>query len=228
MNRVLVPCRVGARGADLSTKVTADEARALRAAGFDFLVRYLSLTTPSNGDLGPAEIDFILGAGLGLMAVQRVRLPGWTPGAPIGSQDGGAAARQAVILGLPRGSTLWADLEGTSTTSTGAELAAYVAGWAAAVRAGGYDPGAYVGAGLPPEVDELALWKLPVDRYWRSQSAVPNVGSRGFQLLQLYPQIKVGELFPSAPSFVADVVVDVDIAQSDYLGSVPSMTVQIV
>lgn len=226
MNRALVPCTIGARGADTDTRLVADEAAALRAAGFEWVTRYLSLSTPNAGDLSPGELAGILGAGLGLMAVQHVRLAGWLPTGPLGANDGGAAVRHAVTCGIPRGATLWADVEGTAASARASDVAAYVDAWATAVRAGGYDPGAYIGAGLPQDLDASALWHLAVDRYWRSQSQVPNVVNRGYQLLQLYPQCKVGDVFPAAAAEVRGIMVDVDIAQQDYRGSTPTMLVQ--
>lgn len=226
MNRALVPCTVGARGADTNTRLEAEEAAALRAAGFDWVTRYLSLSTPNAGDLSASELAGILGAGLGLMAVQHVRFAGWTPSATLGANDGAAAARHAVTCGIPRSAILWVDLEGVATSASAADVAAHVDAWTTAVHAGGYDAGAYVGAGLPQDLDAAALWHLAVERYWRSQSAVPNVSNRGYQLLQLYPQCKVGDVFPSAPELVHDIMIDVDVAQADYRGSKPTMLVQ--
>jgi hypothetical protein len=48
-------------------------------------------------------------------------------------------------------------------------------------------------------------------RYWRSFSAVENIEKRGYQMLQLFP----------GNQLVAGVPVDLDVVQSDYLGSRP-------
>jgi hypothetical protein len=78
------------------------------------------------------------------------------------------------------------------------------------------NPGVYVGAGVAPPLSESELFhSLPFQRYWRSFSAVNNVQARGYQLLQLYPGDQV----------IAGVQVDLDVVQTDYLGSRPCWAV---
>lgn len=224
-NRQILDCPIGCRGADMNTKLDAEQARGLREAGFQFVTRYLSLSTPNPGDLSAGETTAILEAGLGLMAVQHVRFAGWHPSAALGAQDGGSAARQAPVCGLLPGLPLWVDLEEVAATATADDVNAYVEAWVSAVQGAGYGSGAYIGAGLPGNMDEHALWHLAVERYWRSESNVPNVANRGYQLLQLYPQCEVERVFPNAPASVRGIQIDVDITQSDYRGSLPRMLV---
>jgi hypothetical protein len=195
-----------ALGADTDTKVSLATAQKLYAAGLRFLVRYLSLGAPNNADLDKLEVQDILAGGLALMAVQHTRVPGWTPSAALGSSDGSAAAHNAVVAGLPAGVTIWVDLEGISGAP--ADVEAYVKAWFTEVRGAGYDAGAYVGGGVG--LDESQLYALPVDRYWRSFSEVPNVARRGYCMMQLYPTTTVGSIS-----------VDLDIIQKDYLGGLP-------
>jgi hypothetical protein len=199
---------LGALGCDSDTKLGAQQAARLKSLGLRFVVRYLSLgANESGGDLDKPEVADILDAGLGLMAVQHVRLPGWTPSAALGIEDGSHAAHNAVSAGLPAGVTLWVDLEGINGTV--GDTVAYANAWNDAVKGAGYDTGVYVGGGVP--LDEMQLFALlHTHRYWRSFSQVPNVGKRGYCMIQLYPTTNLG-----------GVSVDLDIIQKDYLGGLP-------
>ena len=108
-------------------------------------------------------------------------------------------------LGIPSGVTIWLDVEGVTQRPD-----VQINTWAAAMRAAGYDPGAYVGAqSLLTAADWTAL---AVDRYCRSCSYVPEP-SEGFCLLQLSPpNQKIGTL-----------IVDWDVVQADYRGRLPTM-----
>lgn len=224
MSTRVAPATVGAVGVDLSTPLSAEQAAALRALGLAFAARYVGLdAAPAASDLSAGELAAITGAGLALLIVQHVRVPGWAPSAGVGGQDGATAARHAVAAGVPPGATLWLDLEGCAAGTSAASVAGHVAAWAASVRAAGYDPGCYVGAGVP--LDAQGLWHLAVDRYWRSQSDVPAPATRGYQLIQLYPTVRIGDLYPGAPPSVTAVEVDVDVAQQDYRGDRPTMVV---
>lgn len=198
---------LGAIGFDTDTKLDTATCAALAAAGMKFALRYLSLEAPSLTDLTAAETETILDSGLALMPVQHVRSPGWTPSATTGETDGTRAASNATSAGLPPGLCLWCDLEGVKGTA--ADAIAHANAWTAAVRNAGYEPGLYVGAGVPLTATQL-FRGLTVTRYWRSFSAVPNVARRGYQMLQLYPE-----------TTIAGIRVDLDVIQSDYLGDRP-------
>ncbi len=58
-----------------------------------------------------------------------------------------------------------------------------------AVKAAGYLPGLYVGGGALLSGEQL--YSLPFEHYWRSQSRVPDIPNRGYQLIQLFPSIKI-------------------------------------
>lgn len=200
---------LGAKGADTDTKLTSASAGALKAAGLDFVVRYVSLGSPdAGGDLTPSEVQAILGAGLALMIVQHVRAPGWMPTAALGTQYGTAAAADAAACGYPAGATLWCDLEGVAAGASAANVTAYVNAWNAAATAKGYEPGLYVGSG--DVLDANQLYATSSRRYWRSYSSVPNVSTRGYCLLQLFPT-----------TTLAGVSVDLDVVQQDYKGGYP-------
>lgn len=198
---------LGALGCDCDSKIGLLAAQRLAGIGMKFIVRYVSLdTTEGPGDLDKNEVHDILSGGLALMTVQHVRYPGWVPSAQMGSDDGGHAARHTVGAGIPAGVTVWCDLEGIKGTAQ--ETIDYVKGWHQSVRSAGYGTGIYVGGGCP--LTSAELYSLPVDRYWRSFSAVPNVDRRGYCMLQLYPSTMVG-----------GVPVDLNVVQKDYLGGLP-------
>jgi hypothetical protein len=200
-------------GFDTVAKVKTATAARLVAEGLVFGVRYVGLAGPTPGTLDALELEGLTRAGLGVMAVQYARTSAWS--AETGRADGRAAARNALAAGLPPDTTLWCDMEGPIP---GAEIAfAYANAWhEAATSAGMNDPGLYVGAGLAPPLSEAELFHaLLFARYWRSFSAVSNVQARGYQMIQLFPGNQV----------VAGVQVDLDVVQSDYLGSRPLLAV---
>jgi hypothetical protein len=128
------------------------------------------------------------------------------PSAALGNEDGQNAIANARTYDFPAGVTVWCDSEGQAGGA--AATIEYVNAWAAAVKAGGYDPGLYVGSGTP--LDSQQLYALDVDRYWKSFSQV-NEPTCGWSLIQLYKQVTL-----------AGVNVDVDAVQYDYKGRVPS------
>jgi hypothetical protein len=196
-------------GFDTIAKIDAAAAQRLVSAGLRFAVRYVSLGRPSPEALDALELDLLARAGLGVMAVQFARVADWN--SVTGRADGEAAARGAIAAGLPPETTVWCDMEGAIPN---AELAiAYGNGWYDGATSGGIaDPGVYVGAGLAPPLTEAELFhSLPFRRYWRSFSAVNNVQTRGYQMLQLFP----------GDQSIAGVEVDLDVLQTDYLGSRP-------
>jgi hypothetical protein len=200
---IVQAARPGAKGVDCITVLNATSAHRLKAAGIDFVVRYL-------GTLGAPERDAILGAGLALLAVGYSRSPGWSPNAALGAQDGAAAVLHATQAGLPSGMHLFCDLEGPASTATGSDAITYVNVWAAAVRAAGYRAGLYVGYGVPLSSWEL-YHRLTVDAYWHSCSQVPDVDFRGYSLIQN----------AKANQVIAGIQVDVDEVQADKLGDTP-------
>lgn len=200
----------GAQGFDTDTEIPSGTAIALRKAGFDFAIRYLSRGTgQQTGDLSNVEAGAILNAGLALMAVQHCARPGWLPSAVLGDGYGQAAVMNAAAVGLPRGLTLWLDLEGVAPYATSSEAIAYCNAWAAQVASAGFVPGLYVGAQQPLSSDEL-YWRLRIKHYWRSASKVPEVSLRGYQLVQAV-----------APSPIDGITLDCDVTVADSFGGVP-------
>jgi hypothetical protein len=179
------------KGFDTAATISASKAAEFVTSGYSFCARYLSLGNGQNpGDLSVAEATGIVNAGLALMAVQHVRAAGWSPSGELGASTGANAASNAQSIGLPAGMNIWCDLEGCAADATAQQVIDYCQGWYNAVAAAGYVPGLYVGAGSVLSSSQL-YYNLSFQHYWRSQSNVPDVAERGYQLTQLYPTVTV-------------------------------------
>lgn len=193
------------KGFDTDTKMTAETAAAFFNDGYVFCVRYLSRGTESASDLSYDEASAILSAGLALMPVQHVPEAGWEPSAALGSRYGGAAVGDAQGVGFPAGVNLWCDLEGIAPGAGAGDVIAYCNAWYAAVLQAGYIPGLYVGACCL--LTGAQLYQLPFKHYWKSESDVPMVATRGYQMVQTPDGAEVNQIS-----------IDQDMAQADNLG----------
>jgi hypothetical protein len=191
-------------GFDTDTIVSPALGQQFAASGYQFCLRYLSHGQEAAGDLSAQEAADILNAGLALMAVQHAR-SGWLPSQVLGQQDGRDAAINAGNVGFPAGLCVWCDLEEVDSSAAAQDVIDYCEAWYAEVDAAGFVPGVYVGAGCL--LTGRQLFGLSFQHYWRSQSQVPNIPTRGYQLLQLFPTMTV-----------SGIQVDVNVTQSDYKG----------
>jgi len=204
------PLPVGAVGFDTSMSLNAAQAQALVKAGLHFGVRYVPLSDQAlSSGINKAELETLIQAGLAMMLVQFARPHNWSDAA--GERDGAAAANYALALGYPPGACLWLDLAnpGSSAAAIG-----YANSWyQGAVAAGMYGSalGVYCEPGVPLTSSQL-YHELTVSRYWKTAGMCPDVQTRGYQFLQLYPGNRT-----MAPG----IVIDYDVVQSDYLGSYP-------
>jgi hypothetical protein len=198
---VVQPAPFPALGFDCVTPMTLARATALKAAGMSFAIRYL-------GSVTATEVSEILAAGLLFMPVTFSRAPGWVPTADMGTQDGTTDVERLTALGLPKGCTVWVDLEGA--VGPASVVSAWVNARAAVIKAAGYDVGLYVGYG--DVLDSQQLYSLiNVDRYWKSLSNVPTPNC-GFSMMQLWKTVTV-----------AGTEIDVDVIQYDYQSRLPMM-----
>jgi hypothetical protein len=181
---IVIPAAAGTHGFDASGKLTAKKAAALRRAGFQFALRYLSRkSAPPDSDLTADEMNLILDADLALMAVQHVSKAGWSPSEELGTAYGHNAAAHARSVGLPAGTSVWLDLEEVDGKSTADEVIAYCNAWFEEVEAAGYTSGVYVGSNCILTGDQL-YWQLKTKRYWKSGSTVPDIPHRGYCMVQ--------------------------------------------
>lgn len=198
-----VPAPFPALGFDTVMALDAAHAAGLKAAGMSFAIRYLgSITAP--------ELQVILDAGLLFMPVTFSRGAGWAPTSGMGLADGERDVAQLQALNVPKGCTVWVDLEGVDPTAGFQAVSDWINTRAAILRRAGYDAGLYVGAGDVLNSAEL-YGLMNIDRYWRSLSQVPEP-SCGFSLLQLPHTITL-----------AGVEIDVDCVQYDFQGRLPTM-----
>ena len=175
----------GLKGFDTFGTVDANTATAAVAAGYTFCIRYLSLGS-TQGLLSYNEALGILNAGLALSVVQQAQTPmEWIASAEMGTSLGTNAANNAKSIGLPGGMVVWCDLETPATEAGSQGVIDLCQAWYAAVKAGGYVPGLYVGAGCLLDGDQL--YDLSFQHYWKSNSSsTPIVSTRGFQMVQYY------------------------------------------
>lgn len=196
-------------GFDADTVISQSVAQSFASEGYKFCIRYLSREAGEQpGDLTYTEANNILQGGLALMPVQHVAGQGWSPTAALGTSYGTNAANNAVNVGFPPKVNVWLDLEGVNSTSSAQDVIDYCTNWYTAVAAAGYLPGLYVGAdcGLTGQ----QLYDLPFQHYWKSESNVPAIPTRGYQMVQ---------------SVVANPVngisIDQDVSNVDNEGGVP-------
>jgi hypothetical protein len=178
------PAPAGLSGFDVNQVLTAAQALGFKNAGYTFCIRYVPRTAVlAAGNLTNSEALAILNAGLALMPVQHVALPGWQPNTNLGTAYGNFAANYAAqVVNLPSGVNVWCDLEEVAGSATTADVIGYCQAWYTAVHTAGYVPGLYVGwnPGLTP--DQLYN-NTSFQHYWQAYNGT-GVSGRGFQLLQ--------------------------------------------
>jgi len=159
----------------------------------------------SSQDLTEQEATDILNSGLALMPVQHARKHGWSPNQTLGQKDGQEASANAETVGFPDRVSLWCDLEGVNRSAQAQDVIDYCEAWYEAVSAAGYIPGLYVGAeGL---LNGRQLYDLSFQHYWRSQSQVPDIPHRGYQVIQFGPSLQINGVW-----------IDLDVALNDNQG----------
>lgn len=206
LNGTVQSPNVSAKGFDTDCVVSGAVAKAMHDAGYVFVVRYLSIgPTEYGGDLTGREAAEILAGGLALMAVQHVHAPGWFPSLELGAYMGADAVMNAQAIGFPAGVSLWLDLEGVAETAAAADIIAYANAWFDEVAAGGFTPGLYVGARCGLSGQQLA--DLKFEHYWKSESNVPALPGRGYQMVQYL-----------SPGAIQGITIDRDVTNPDAEG----------
>lgn len=204
-------------GFDCDSPLSTQQAVGLKNAGYHFAVRYLKRITAKPTDLTLAEGTVILGAGLGLMAVQHVEDDkSWHPDGQKGYNYGQGAVEHARRCGLPPGTMVWLDLEAVQEGTPHSQTIDYCNTWHSQIASAGYLPGLYIGwhCGLTP----AELYRnLRFTHYWAAYNLnadeVPIM--RGVQMKQALEEI------------VAGVTIDPDSINRDRLGSAPSILMPI-
>lgn len=203
----------GARGVDsfpFSLGGTEDQANALGCSGIEFFVGYL-------GSINPQRLEWILAAGLAFMPVSKA-----------GEYKDGAADEiaQLAALGIPKGCTVWLDVEGKEAWDTNPQaLIALIEKWAKAIVAAGYIAGIYVGAPQPLTGEQL--YRLGgITRYWlgigrcvdrQGDDAYPRCG---WCMRQDWHNQGNGMIWKNT-----GVLVDTNAIQADHFGRLPTWVV---
>jgi hypothetical protein len=206
----------GAKGFDANRTISAVDAAAFVAHGYQFGIRYVRRHDAHSYDLTAGEVTTILTARLGLMVVQHVANEGWVPTPDDGALYGNTAARESHEVGVPSGVTVWCDLEGVKSGTSHADVTGFCDNWFDEVAAAGYVPGLYVGFGCGLTADELYNLKFGI--YWGAYNvnsdSVPTV--RGFCMKQSVA--KPADLI----SGYTNQNMDVDTVHIDALGGLPT------
>jgi hypothetical protein len=213
----VIDAPAGSRGFDANAIIT-NCAQSFHKAGYRFAVRYIRRDPTHPNDLSTAEVAALHGAGLAVMPVQHVESEdSWEPTDDKGRRYGANAVDACRRLHVPRGVSVWLDLEGVATDVDSDQVIRYCNLWFDAVAGAGFRPSLYVGwqAGLTPQ----QLHKeLKFTRYW----AAYNLN------LDEYPAVR-GVCMRQRPSTSADIPasigfeIDTDTVQLDSLGCLPSV-----
>ena len=201
-------------GFDADSKISLSVAQSFYNEGYRFCCRYLSLGTEESFDLTYEEANDILDSGLALMPVQHVLSPGWEPNAELGKIHGENAAANADNVGFPPRVNVWCDLEGIRAGISAQSVIDYCNNWYDAVAVYGYLPGLYVGANSILNSEQL-YESLKFQHYWKSESEVPEVAVRSYQMVQYY-----------YPEPVSGISIDKDITYIDKQGGQPQWLVR--
>lgn len=197
------------KGFDTSAKLTKQNIADLKNAGHEFVIRYLSISGIDKNDLDSQELQDILDGGLKLLAVQHVRNPGWKPTIALGTQDANNAVQHANTIGLPKGTTIFVDIEGIAQNVSHNDIIKYCNAWFNVISKAGYTTGIYVGSNSYLTDDELYTG-LTTTCYWKSASNVPDVVKRGYTIKQT-----------TVNKTICGVNIDEDICEPDNLGGMP-------
>ncbi len=204
----VINCPVGATVIDslqFSQSGTVEASSSLQAAGVDVVAGYLALMTKER-------LEGILGAGMGYIPVTLAQE--YVDGA-------GDELFQLQALGIPKGATVFVDMEGAGAMSAPDVCIAQLTAWAAAITAHGYAAGLYVG--VPQALTSDELWKLPnITRYWRGQGSIRDRFNKlaeptgcGWCMTQMWKS-----------QTVAGYLVDHNMVGQDYRERVPTMVVK--
>jgi len=209
---VVKQATAGMKMVDMDSVLSLAQATALKEAGIDGVLRYAPRQLDTyRYNLTNPEMLRILQAALALSVVQHVAPDGWEPTAELGTQYGNYMADYCTkTIQLPKGVTVWLDLEMVKLGTPIADVISYATEWWNAVNAAGYVPGLYVG--YQPILNAQELYSnLPFKAYWKAYNYDDGVATRGFCMVQ-HPQ-----------QTIAGMQVDPDTVQTDELGGLPML-----
>jgi hypothetical protein len=131
------------KGIDFTTPITLAKAKELKVKGYDFICRYLVPEAYKSKRLTKAEAEAATASGLKILSVFEIyedfrKIKGGTRSAEVaGREDGKAAYKEAKLIGMPIGSTIYFavdfdtrdyDMVETYLRNVFAEIAGYACG----------------------------------------------------------------------------------------------------
>jgi hypothetical protein len=171
--------------------------------GFSFGLRYVANPTPGSGTMDSAETGQFLNADIALMVVQHPVRGTFAPDPSQAALWGSTAVAGAIKACIPKGTTLFCDLEEV-TGAAPSDVTDFFNTWSATVSAAGYGPGIYVGSNCVLDADGLAALNFSI--FWRAGGTVPALAN-GYNIVQTQSPENHGD--PDHP-----VSVDVDTIQA--------------
>jgi len=188
---IAVPATGGAFGFDTDGTVP-DGTLTILKSNFEYIfcLRYVSRAAPYTKDISSTEVGTYLAEDVALMLVQHPPAAGWTPTADEGTSWGTAAVANAATACVPKGVSLFCDLEGVDSDASASDIADFCNGWYSAVSNAGYSPGLYVGANCGLSSDQLSA--LSFQTFWKSCSTVP-APQQGFVMTQSPCDVERGD-----------------------------------
>lgn len=151
-------------GIDTAARLSAETARQVRAAGYEFAGRYLvpEVGTLARKALTKGEAEAITAAGLRLLTVWETTASRAKSGAAGGAADGAQALKCARALGMPGSGVIYFAVDFGAQAADMDAIEAYLR--AARGQTGEYDTGVY---GSFDVVEEMAR-RGACSRFWQS------------------------------------------------------------
>ena len=209
------------RGFDCNTTLTTETAQRFRRKGFKYAYRYVGRSSDPkeqhSWDLTTTEVMAILMGGLAVGVVQHVEsAKSWIPSVEKGVNYGNAAADNSERIGIPKGVTVFCDLEGVDPSVPHSITYQYCINWYGQVAGSGYEAGLYVGWHCGLNAQEL--WTLPFKHYWIAYNLNHDQwpARRG-------PQMRQMEAHASDRPEGVKFGFDTDIVTIDALGGLPTV-----
>lgn len=148
------------KGIDTAARLTVAQAKALKAAGYEFAGRYL-VPAAWGKALTKAEAELITGAGMRLLTVWETYGERAKGGAAAGAADGAAARQCAQAVGMPAQGIIYFAVDFGAQAGDMAAIEAYLR--AARANTGPYEIGVYG----PYNVIEYMAERQVCKAYWQ-------------------------------------------------------------
>jgi hypothetical protein len=150
------------KGIDCAVPLTAEKARAIRAAGYEFVARYLVPERYAWKRLTRAEAEAITAAGMKIVSVFETTANRPVRGAAAGAVDGAEALKEAKAIGQPLGTAIYFAVDYDAQPKDYDAIEAYLRAAAAAIT--GYRVGVY---GSYAVIEEMAR-RGAAQHFWQT------------------------------------------------------------